>query len=238
MSFVSLDDLIQGASEISSFSNAPSRGLIEEHVSDPYISGYFYVLFTKVPEFVDPNVLQVFRVQQKAVTLPDITVNTTEIVTGFGGAGKEVHVTSVDKGTDFNIKLLEQTGLPVINALANWVENMRDYNSGLSSLKNYSLSQYSGEVLVVLTKPILDGVKDEQAGSFIEKAFYLTKVFPTSVPFSSLNQDITASDKVEIDVPFKHSGFYHGEAVNKFAASKLTQLNANSMLDIANGLFS
>jgi len=230
MSLSDLSNITGGATDISAFSAARNRGM-QPKVSDPYLTGYFYVMFTKVPTFIDPNTVQAFRVAHNSVTLPDITLNTTEIVTGFGGAGKVSYATSVDKGTDFSIKFTEMSGLPIINSIAQWVQTIRDFNTGLSSLENYSLPAYSGEVLVVMTKPVLNDVKGEQVGgNFIEKAFFFTEVFPTNVPFSGLNQDITASDKVEPEITFKHAGFYHGQKVNEFAAAKLTDLMGDSML--------
>ncbi len=217
----------------SAFSNALDRGY-QPDISDPYISGYYYILFTKVPDFIGDNVLNVMRVANNAVTFPDITLNTTEIVTGFGGSGKVTHATSVDKSSDFSIKFNEYTGLPILNTAAQWQQAVRDYNVGLSAIQNYSLSAYTGEVLVALAKPVLNDVKDTQLdGGWLEKAFLFTKVFPTNVPFSLLNQEITSSDKIEVDLQFKHSGFFHGANVNAYALSKFTSLNVQSMLDFA-----
>ena len=231
MSATDLSNITGGAVKPSAFNNAFNRG-VQPKVSDPYIGGYYYIIFTKMPSFIDSNSVHAMRVAQNSVTLPDITLNTTEIVSGFGGAGKTTHATTVDKGTDFSIKFTEMTGLPIINTAAQWIQNIRDFNTGLSAIEDYSLASYTGEVLVVLTKPVLDIAKGAQVGgSFIEKAFFMTEAFPTNVPFSMLNQDITASDKAEPELTFKHSGFYHGKKVNEFAASKLTDLRTSSMLD-------
>lgn len=211
----------------SAFAQADSLGY-RALTEDPYLTGYYYVLFTRVPSFIETDITnQIFQVTQNAVTLPDVTLNSTEVVTGFGGAGKMNYATSVDVGTDFSIKFLETTGMPIINTIAQWQEAIRDTNTGLSTLKDYNLKSYSGEVLVILTKPQFVNGQYTVANnprSFIEKAFFFDRAFPTNVPFSNLNQDIASSDKVEHDIPFKHSGFYHGELVNTFAATRLQSI--------------
>ena len=225
------------ATQASSFSAANDRG-VQAIVDDPYITGYYYIQFTKLPSFLtgDSNKIaqDVFRINQNAVTLPDVSLNTTEVSTGFGGAGKISYVTSVDTGTDFNIKFLETTGLPILNTLAQWQQNIRDVNTGLSALPNGYLSEYSGEVLIALVKPVLGSKVTE---NILEKAFFFDKIYPTNVPFSNVNQDITSSDKVEHDVTFKHSGFYHGAEVNKFALSKFSSLGLKSMVESTSGDF-
>lgn len=229
-----LSGVTNNAIKPSSFSSANNRGM-EPTIMDPYISGYYYCFFIKKPDFIEDNSIESFRVLQNSVSLPDITLNTTEIITGFGGAGKVSHATSVDISTEITMKFTEMSGLPIINTVAQWVQNIRDINTGLSNIKGYKLSEYSGELLVVATKPVLNDVKGKST-DWLEKAFLFTEVYPTNVPFSALNQDLGSSDKVEPDITFKFSGFYHGEKVNQFAASHtlLEDLRSSSMLDARN----
>jgi hypothetical protein len=219
----------------SSFSEIFSLGNDAELVN-PYISGYYYLMFTRLPEFLDETFPNIVRVNNNSVTFPDITLNTTEIVTGFGGAGKINVPTTIDKGTDFSVKFLEQEHLPIINSFALWVQNIRDYNTGLSAVSDYNLKNISGEVLVVLTKPVMTEAENVNPLEIIQKSFYFTEVLPTNVPFSTLNQDITNSDKVEPEITFRYTGLYHGSKVDEYAATKISDISVRHAFKLPNEL--
>lgn len=212
------------------FANALTKGLQPEYI-EPYVSGYYYLIWLKTPDFVSKNFVEIMRVTNNSVDIPDTTINTTEVVTGFAGSGKLNVVTSVESGSDLTVKFTEMSGLPILNNIENWVLNIRDRNNGTSNIPKYKLANYSGELLVVLTKPVLNSVKDEQDNGFIEKAFIFTYIYPTNIPYSSYNQDVTNSDKVEPSITFKFSGMFTGEEVDKFAVTKLTDLKLISLED-------
>ena len=218
------------ASYNSAFSNALTKGLQAEYI-EPYVSGYYYLIWLKVPEFVDANFQEVMRVSNNSIDIPDTTLNTTEVVTGFAGSGKLTVVTSVETSSDVTIKFTELSGLPILNNIENWVMSIRDRNNGLSNIPKYKLAAYSGELLAVLTKPVLNDVKDDQDNGFIEKAFVFTYIYPTNIPYSTYNQDVTNSDKVEPSIAFKFSGMFTGEEVDKFAVQKLVDLKVMSIKD-------
>ena len=179
--------------------------------ADPYISGYQFVYFPTLPSnlkfyantFSAPNMIpdipHLLGGACLSVTPPGGTLNKAEF-TGLGGTKWEVP-TNIDYGNTITVKFLEFQGLPIFNIFHGWFRMMRDYRTGTSSLNSpgpvaglsYTKSSYTGTMLYWTTRP--DGLSVEYA------AFY-TGLFPTKDPQDSFAGDITAVDKLEIDIEF------------------------------------
>lgn len=185
-------------------------------VADPYISGYHFILFKSLPPALlaamqhDASDLKISKLDEiqrllsascLAVTPPGGTLNRTEF-TGLGGSKWSVP-TNMDYGNTLSIRFLEYSRLPIFNIFHSWFRLIREYRTGTSMLtgtaanpaanSEYTKKNYSGTVLYWTTKP--DGVTVEYSAAY-------TGVFPTKDPQDSFPGDITAVDKLEIDMEF------------------------------------
>jgi len=205
-------------------------------VADPYISGYHFIYFKKLPDqlvknisYVDqgntPNTQAQFKdaVDVKntlsasclSVTPPGGTLNKTEF-TGLGGTKWSVP-TNFDYGNTLTVKFLEFSSTPIMKIFHGWIKMIRDYRTGVSNLvgADYTKSQYAGTMMYWTTKP--DGVTVEYAACY-------TGCFPTKDPQDLYSGDIGAYDKVEVDMEFSIDWAWHEHWV-KAEAQKLSQIN-------------
>ena len=202
-------------------------------VADPYISGYHFIHFTKIPDQTETyakyadggraslskdEIIKLFDASCLSVTPPGGTLNKAEF-TGLGGTKFSVP-TNVDYGNTLTIKFLEYSAVPILSAVSGWVRMIRDYRTGVSRLDAnadaYTKSAYAGAVLYWTTKP--DGVTVEQS------AFY-TGVFPTKDPLDLYTGDLTAVDKLEVDIEFNVDWIWHEDWVHSAAQSKSDSLH-------------
>jgi hypothetical protein len=186
--------------------------------ADPYVSGYHFIYFKKLPPKLAtnigivnsgsnaPNIGGVNQVQQLlsasclSVTPPGGTLNKTDF-TGLGGTKWSVP-TNIDYGNTITIKFLEYSSLPIKNVFHGWVRMIRDYRTGVSVLEgnNYTKSQYASTLLYWTTKP---------DGKTVEYAACYTGVFPTKDPQDLFSGDIGTYDKLEIDMEFSLDWAWH-----------------------------
>jgi hypothetical protein len=180
--------------------------------SDPFIAGYSFVFWVKLPFWVEQEFPGFKAMTQKTFKnfsgLSDMDLSTVSIPQGF--AANEYHVASeLTKGnTEFSISYQELSGSPIKNAFQFWVTGIRDPETGLATYPkqynvDYSAKNHTGELLYVVTRPDADnfGMKN------IEFAAYYTAVMPKRIPLSHLNHTQGSHDPVEIEIPF--SGTLH-----------------------------
>jgi hypothetical protein len=224
-------------SNIGGFNSLLTKGF-EPESKEYYITGFFYLLWVRTPLFLDEQLggtnlfKSLGRVASNAVTLPDVTLNTTDVQEGFGGTNKRSIPTTIDLSNDINIKYYEYSGTPVSKAHQIWISGIRDYASGVSSINNYQYRNYTGDLLYITTKPVFYSGNSQPTPDLIESAHFLTGVMPTQDKQSAFSSDITNADKVEQDIPYKISQMFMGPNVNQFAASKLSEvIKLNNMVD-------
>lgn len=213
------------------FSTAPTKGMANSDIIDPYISGYYYLVWIRKPAgIVGDKAGQVpktffddiTRVLSSGVTLPGITLNTTDVVTSFSNASKVSTPTSIERDNTLGIKFNEMSGLPIIKNISNWIFSIRDPLTGLSKVANYGIKNISGDLLVILTKPILSSAANAQDEGFIERAYYFTNLFPTNIPDDILSPDLATQDKIEVDIQFKFTNCIISDKVDELAVKQLT----------------
>ena len=190
-------------------------------VADPYITGYHYIKWVQMPDAL-PNFvktgdgaivsggglgakadIQTFLESScLSVTPPGGTLNKTEF-TGIGGIKWSVP-TNIDYTNTVTVKFLEFSHLPVLDIISGWVRMIRDYKTGTSALNDsdeaYTKSAYSGTMFYWTTKP--DGVTVEYSACF-------TGMFPSKDPQDLFTSDVTAVDKLEIDIEFNVDWIWH-----------------------------
>ena len=188
-------------------------------VADPYISGYHYIQFVKLPEMLKSEYVKhgdgavagsklsgdmesFLAGSCLAVTPPGGTINKTEF-TGIGGV-KWAVPTNMDYNTSVTVKFLEFSSLPVLSIIHGWCKLIRDYKTGLTGLNTqddaYTKSAYSASMFYWTTKP---------DGKTIEYSACYTGMFPTKDPQDLFTGDLTAVDKLEIDVEFNVDWIWH-----------------------------
>jgi len=207
-------------------------------VADPYITGYHYIKWLQLPaalavmvktgdgtnmEGLDDNakIKNFLESACLSVTPPGGTLNKTEF-TGIGGIKWSVP-TNVDYTNTVTIKFLEFTHLPIANILHGWVRMIRDYKTGTTALNSddshYTKSEYAGTMLYWTTKP--DGHTVEYSAAY-------TGMFPSKDPQDLFTSDVTAVDKLEIDVEFNVDWIWHEKWVHDACQTAATGIYAHN----------
>ena len=195
-----------------------------------FITGYYYILWTKVPSFIDGQLgaqnafKHLARVSNNAVTIPDITLNTVEVLSGFGGTNKIPVPTNLETQNEMSVKYYEYSGTPLTKAHQAWISAIRDYASGVSIIQNYSWINYTGEMLYITTKPVKFTDTERPTPDLIETAHLFTGVIPQPDKQSSFNSDLGTSDKVEQEISYKFAQMFMGKDVHEYAATKLSEM--------------
>lgn len=185
-------------------------------VADPYISGYSFIYFKALPSQLATimendksdlgwlggsgtleEVRRILSASMLAVTPPGGTLNKAEFI-GLGGTKWSVP-TNIDYGNTLTMRFLEYSRLPILDIFHSWFRLIREYRYGVTGLQgsigptSYTKSAYSGTMLYWTTKP--DGITVEYSACY-------AGVFPTRDPQDLYAGDITANDKLELDMEF------------------------------------
>ena len=148
-------------------------------VADPYVTGYHFIYFDKLPNQLvtslnsykglsggamdETDVKNVLAASCLSVTPPGGTLNKVEY-TGLGGV-KWAVPGNIDYGNTVSVKFFEFNKTPILDIMHGWVKMIRDYRTGASDLDDskiigqsdgYSKSQYAGLMYYWTTAP--DGV--------------------------------------------------------------------------------
>lgn len=192
---------------------------------DPFITGYAFVIWTKLPRFFDTA----FATEFKALTernfksfdgISDIQLSTEDMTHGFTGNAMGIATNINKENTSFTLKHQELQGSPVRELYQYWTTGIRDPESGLAHYHGkmtgdnpllYSMQNHTGELLYVVTDP-------SGSTNGIEFAAYYTNVFPTKIPLGHLNYSSGDHGLAEIDIEFRgnmHIGYYVNDLAKK-----------------------
>jgi len=209
-------------------------------VADPYISGYHFIHFVKIPDKVPvyanrvntntwgggggsgggstQEITNTLNGSCLSVTPPGGTLNKTEFI-GLGGI-KFAVPTNIDYTNTMTIKFLEFSSLPILSIFSGWIRMIRDYRTGVSNLEGseYTKSNYAGSVLYWTTKP---------DGKTVEFSAFYTGVFPTKDPLDLYSGDLSAVDKLEVDIEFNVDWTWHEPWVHS-RAQELASLRGDA----------
>ena len=209
--------------------------------ADPYISGYHYIQFVRVPtkliewikagdggtpyELTDEaKVRQFLQGACLSVTPPGGTLNKTEF-TGIGGI-KWAVPTNIDYTNVLTVKFLEFSSLPVLNIISGWVRLIRDMKTGTTALNDsaiaYTKADYTGSMFYWTTKP---------DGKTVEYSACYTGMFPTKDPQDLYSGDLTAVDKLEVDIEFNVDWIWHEQWVHTKCQEFADAISANTKPD-------
>ena len=209
-------------------------------VADPYITGYHFVYFPRLPPelFIYSNLDNNTKVGNilsgacLSVTPPGGTLNKIEF-TGLGGI-KWAVPGNVDYGNSVSVKFLEFNGTPILNIMHGWVKMIRDYRSGTTELAEgdqltgYSKSTYAGIMYYWTTSPDVRSVEYYAA---------YDGVFPTKDPQDLFASDVETVGRLDTEIEFNVDYIWHEDWVKakcETYAQEVYQLKDNLINDYGN----
>lgn len=227
-----LNENIKNASEIDYTADnlfAGSWKLNQENIQrfDPFLQGYGFFVWTKLPAFFDAD----FAAQFQALTErnfksfngnANLTLEFEDIQSGVAGNTIPVATNLKKENTTFSIVHQEMAGSPIKEGYNHWVTGIRDPDTGLATYHGqiesgdlvYSKKNHSAELMYIVTDPS-GGVGGANA---IEYACYWTNVIPSSSPREHLNTESGSHSLAEITMEFRGNQ-YESTMVNELAAT-------------------
>ena len=164
----------------------------------------------------------------RSVRIPSVNLNTVEVTTGFANTNVLSIPTTIDMDRSLQIVYNELSATPISKFHQAWISGIRDYASGVSDIANYGINTYTGTLLYVTTKPVhysTQGSSNKETNKqMVETAHLFTNVFPTTDNQANFSMDLETSDKVEVEMNYKFSQMFMGDAVNKFAEKQLSSM--------------
>jgi len=221
-------------------------GGTDKGVADPYVSGYHFIYWQNLPAALqqfqahiagngnlnNKQINMLLAGSCLSVTPPGGTLNKAEF-TGLGGTKWSVP-TNVDYGNTLTIKFLEFQNTPILKIFHSWFRMIREYRTGTSPLvgtegasNEYTKRHYSASLLYWTTRP--DGLN-------VEYAAYYTGVFPTKDPQDAFAGDVTAVDKLEIDIEFSLDWIWQEPWVYQAAAEQAQIYHDTNMVNRHGGV--
>ncbi|MGD2071933.1 MAG: hypothetical protein PVG65_00380 [Candidatus Thorarchaeota archaeon] len=185
-------------------------------VADPYVTGYHFIHFARLPSALTEyagidNVSQLTALLSGAclsVTPPGGTLNKVEF-TGLGGVKWSVPG-NIDYGNSVSIKFLEFNGTPILNIMHGWVKMIRDYRTGTSNLVEdeelvgYSKSTYAAFMYYWTTAP--DSKTVEYYAAY-------DGMFPTKDPQDLFTSDVETIGRLDLEIEFNTDYVWHEDWV-------------------------
>jgi len=187
-------------------------------VADPYLTGYHFIYFAKLPASLikysggikDGEIKSLLAGACLSVTPPGGTLNKVEY-TGLGGI-KFAVPGNIDYGNSVSVKFLEFNKLPVFNIMHGWVKMIRDYRTGVSNLvetedgMGYSKSTYAGLMYYWTTAP---------DAKTVEYYACYDGLFPTKDPQDLFTSDVETVGRLDIEIEFNVDYIWHEDWVKK-----------------------
>ena len=190
-------------------------------VADPYISGYHFIYFSKLPAGLAryaqlPDLTTIGNLLSGAclsVTPPGGSLNKIEF-TGLGGV-KWAVPGNIDYGNSVSIKFLEFSGTPILNIFHGWIKMMRDYRSGTTDIINgethqYTKSAYAGLMYYWTTAP---------DAKTVEYYACYDGVFPTKDPQDLFTSDVESIGRLDMEIEFNVDYVWHEDWVKNKCTS-------------------
>ena len=200
-----------------SFANAADNRLTRNFggtiagVADPYLTGYHFIYFAKLPSgLADYTRMSNTEIQNLlagaclSVTPPGGTLNKVEF-TGLGGTKWSVPG-SVDYGNSVSVKFLEFNGTPILDIFHGWIKMIRDYRTGVTALEDgdqgggYTKATYAGIMYYWTTAP--DARTVEYYAAY-------DGVFPTKDPQDLFTSDVETVGRLDTEIEFSVDYIWH-----------------------------
>lgn len=191
-------------------------------LADPYLGGYSFIKI--IPDAILSNEMGLhatfFELLEKTFKevggLPRIEMGTTSIQGGFT-ANEHVFPSEITKNiSELTLKFQEFSGSPYTKQFRQWVESIRNPETGLYSLSQYGLKYYSVSILYINTSPAIGSHFAETRRNSIEFAGLLTGAYPKSIDYDKYNFTSGDHSTNELDQAFA-CNFHVGEVITKRA---------------------
>lgn len=187
-------------------------------VADPYVTGYHFVWFDKLPSnlatYIASNgisgisatgeIQNILAASCLSVTPPGGTLNKIEY-TGLGGV-KWAVPGNIDYGNTVSVKFLEFNKTPLLDIMHNWVKLIRDYRTGVTDLEDgdqgegYSKKTYAGLMYYWTTAP--DAKTVEYYAAY-------DGVFPAKDPQDLFTSDVETVGRLDLEIEFNVDYAWH-----------------------------
>jgi hypothetical protein len=193
---------------------------------DPLVTGYAFIIWTKLPFWVEKTYENFADMTQKNFKsfdgLANMDLQTAQYTHTFNGNAYE-YATSIQKAnTNFSLKHQEFSGNPIKNMYQFWITGIRDPETDIAVYPRafgctYGAKNHTGELLYIVTRPDANNVTMNN----IEFAAYYTAVMPTSLPLGHFNYSQGTHDSPEIDINFV-GDLHLGPEVDNYAYNVLS----------------
>jgi len=196
-------------------------------VADPYVTGYHFIWFDKIPVglpiYVEKGgglntgpaktssgigdaglISNVLAASCLSVTPPGGTLNKVEF-TGLGGV-KWAVPGNIDYGNSVSVKFLEFNRTPILDIIHGWVKMIRDYRTGTTDLidgdngAGYSKKTYAALMYYWTTAP------DART---VEYYAVYDGVFPTKDPQDLYTSDVETVGRLDVEIEFNVDYAWH-----------------------------
>jgi len=186
-------------------------------VADPYVTGYHYCWFDKLPaglaSYVQDGraglenlgqIQSVLAASCLSVTPPGGTLNKIEY-TGLGGV-KWAVPGNIDYGNTVSVKFLEFNHTPILDIMHYWVKLIRDYRTGATDLidgdegEGYTKKTYAGMMYYWTTAP--DARTVEYYAAY-------DGVFPAKDPQDLFTSDVETVGRLDLEIEFNVDYAWH-----------------------------
>lgn len=209
---------------------------------DPLISGYAFIIWDKLPKWVEDAYPGFRKMTEKNFKgfdgISDIELQTQSYSYGFNNNEYNVAAGITKNNTEFTLKHQEYSGSAIKNMYQFWISGIADPETGIATYPrkygiDYAAKNHTGSLTYIVTRPDANNVDMKN----IEFAAYFTNVFPTKIPLGHFAYSAGDHNLTEIDAPFK-GNMHIGPKVDAWAAEQLRKAYTfvtEDMFDPSNG---
>jgi len=240
-----LTEHVTDAGNASFFNGYVAHG---NNMKDPYVSGYAFIKWIKVPTWIHTDqgkdFMQLTERNFKAFSgLADLEQETGGITAGFTNVELGFAKGTVSKPNEFTLKYQVKSGSDIDRYYNTWVSGIRDPKTGIATYPKksglpYHSNNHTGILLYVVTRPDANNWGAGPDKSNIEFSALITHMMPKRIMMDHFNFEGGAHEFSEKEQSF--TGYLNfGQAVDAFAiaqmnASKTYQFyNENDFLNLA-----
>ena len=187
---------------------------------DPYVSGYAFILWLKVPAWLS-NGEEFKAFSQKNFKafggINDIDMEVAGITGGFT-SNQHMYATKLgDKPSEFTLRYQAHSGSPLQRYYDEWVSGVRDPKTGIANYPaefglEYHSDNHTGTLLYVVTRPDANNF----GGNNIEHASLWTHVMPKRISMGHFNFEQGNVEVNDLEQPFA-GDMHFGQSVSQFA---------------------
>jgi len=203
-----------------------------DNTMNPYIKGYFYVIFD-LPDIFDTNtsvnVKNTLLSSIEGFTPPGDRQLKTEDLQGMGGIDSSF-ITGQQIDRTFSLQYREYWGAPIFRIHRQWTNIINPYAGGYiksttSGTSTFGSKLYKGRCWVIQTKPVLGNSEKAFDKDDIEKVFFFDGVFPRTDLLSVYDANITDNSVVKPQIQYSFDGFPLDETNSSILENAVTKLN-------------